>query len=296
MKRVFDKPFRKLISIYTLIFILLFTVCSSLNWLLTIYSKSIEVDSFAVFGIPIALSSLVTFLLFRKLVSRLNFDEKITSFTLWFLLPFPMAFSIAMSQKYFYDISYPVITIENPTEIQQYPDGRFFHIKNYFVVKDHFFCLREKHVTGKYGHTLVASTYYTSAMYDDSTQTDGYSTTAYGISFSAAFDNRITHLDTQSRKVQHFYDQSENNYAQYDFKNTVLFEKVFNSDVASYFIESWSNNRYSDKSFMPIVLIKKNETIDEICQYDWHMLIYSISICYGVTILFLAIFQFSNTD
>ena len=140
MKRVFDKPFRKLISIYTLIFILLFTVCSSLNWLLTIYSKSIEVDSFAVFGIPIALSSLVTFLLFRKLVSRLNFDEKITSFTLWFLLPFPMAFSIAMSQKYFYDISYPVITIENPTEIQQYPDGRFFHIKNYFVVKDHFFC------------------------------------------------------------------------------------------------------------------------------------------------------------
>jgi hypothetical protein len=138
---------------------------------------------------------------------------------------------------------------------------------------------------------LVVSNYFTTAIYDDSTQTDSLSKVAYGTLFSTSIHNGVFDKDLQTPIIKKFNIQSDIDYSNYNFYNVDLFERVFNSDDAVNSNESWMNNSSYDKRIKPIVITKMNRTLDELNQNNWNMFVYTTVISYFTSIIFLFLFN-----
>lgn len=264
-------------------------VCYSfLNWYLTTKTKVLQIDEGIVdYWIPIIICFIFSFFVFKPLINLQKFSKNNSEFSFG-LIPCSIALSVSFSQQYYRDKSYPVITIEKPTDILRYPNDRYFIIKHYFVAKERYFILRTAEKTGRFGEGRFCSDYYTVAMYNDSSQLEGKSKVAYGIVFSEhSVDSEI--------EEGRFNRRSHENYLHNDFIHTIMFEREINTDRAINFNNSWGSNAYSDKNFKPIVLTRLTRTISEIYEKDKELLRYSIGI-YFVVVFLLFMFKVSSLD
>lgn len=292
MNNINDKLFLKLLKTYTYAFVLIFVGYTLINWFLTAKFRFLEINTvYIVVFVPLLVCLIFTYFVFRPLIYKLKFNQKAAEFSLWILLPFSIGISIAFSQSFFIDKSYSVIAIDKPSDIVKYPKERFYKIKKYLILPERYFIIREQHTLGKNGTTLVVSNYFTTAIYDDSTQTDSLSKVAYGTLFSTSIHNGVFDKDLQTPIIKKFNIQSDIDYSNYNFYNVDLFERVFNSDDAVNFNESWMNNSSYDKRIKPIVITKMNRTLDELNQNNWNMFVYTTVISYFTSIIFLFLFN-----
>jgi hypothetical protein len=292
LNNINDKLFLKLLKTYTYAFVLIFVGYTLINWFLTAKFRFLEINTvYIVVFVPLLVCLIFTYFVFRPLIYKLKFNQKAAEFSLWILLPFSIGISIAFSQSFFIDKSYSVIAIDKPSDIVKYPKERFYKIKKYLILPERYFIIREQHTLGKNGTTLVVSNYFTTAIYDDSTQTDSLSKVAYGTLFSTSIHNGVFDKDLQTPIIKKFNIQSDIDYSNYNFYNVDLFERVFNSDDAVNFNESWMNNSSYDKRIKPIVITKMNRTLDELNQNNWNMFVYTTVISYFTSIIFLFLFN-----
>jgi hypothetical protein len=224
-------------------------------------------------------------------VKELNYTEKGADFLLWFILPFSMWTPIAFSQGYFKDISYGVVSIDKPSEVFEHSSERFFKIKNFTIAPDNYFIIREKHTSGRNGTTLNVSNYYIVPMYDDTIamNSDTLTSIGYGVRFSTSMHNGFFDKKEQEPKIQEFNKTSAKEYEQYNFYHADYFEKISNTDDATYFTEAAERNRNFDHNRKPTILVSKSGTIADLYEKGKNMFIYStlISLGIGLTALFL---------
>jgi hypothetical protein len=292
LNNINDKLFLKLLKTYTYAFVLIFVGYTLINWFLTAKFRFLEINTvYIVVFVPLLVCLIFTYFVFRPLIYKLKFNQKAAEFSLWILLPFSIGISIAFSQSFFIDKSYSVIAIDKPSDIVKYPKERFYKIKKYLILPERYFIIREQYTLGKNGTTLVVPNYFTTAIYDDSTQTDSLSKVAYGTLFSTSIHNGVFDKDLQTPIIKKFNIQSDIDYSNYNFYNVDLFERVFNSDDAVNFNESWMNNSSYDKRIKPIVITKMNRTLDELNQNNWNMFVYTTVISYFTSIIFLFLFN-----
>lgn len=283
--------FKKLLKKYLTVFVLIFTSYTLINWFLSTHFDLGINENYLNFWIPALVCAVLTYIYLRPLVNELSYTEKGADFLLWFILPFTMWIPIAFSQEYFKDISYGVVPIDKPSEVFKYPSERFFKIKSFAVEPDNYFIIRERHTSGKNGTTLNVSNYYIVPMYDDTIVNNGDTKTSigYGVRFSTSMHNGIFSKKEQEPKIKEFNERSANEYEEYNFYKADYFEKISNTDDASYFTEAAERNRNFEHNRKPTILVSKNGTIADLYENGENMFIYStlISLGIGLTALFL---------
>jgi len=168
--------------------------------------------------------------------------------------------------------------------VLKFPNEQYFKIKKYYIQRQHYFCINEKHTVGKYGTTLVYSKNFTLPMYDDSAKRYDLAKVAYGICFNIHIGNALLERNEQPAIIDSFSKVVDTGYCNYNFYQPVLFVKE-NLYDEKYFKESWQDNRYLDQGANPIVLIGKSETIAEIYHKDWSSLKYGTLISFGFAVL-----------
>lgn len=283
--------FKALLKKYLIVFILTFISYTFVNWFLSTHFELGINENYLDFWIPALVCAVLTYIYLRPLVKELNYTEKGADFLLWFILPFSMWTPIAFSQEYFKDISYGVVSIDKPSEVFEHPSERFFKIKNFTIAPDNYFIIREKHTSGRNGTTLNVSNFYIVPMYDDTIamNSDTLTSIGYGVRFSTSMHNGFFDKKEQEPKIQEFNKTSAKEYEQYNFYHADYFEKISNTDDATYFTEAAERNRNFDHNRKPTILVSKNGTIADLYENGKNMFIYStiISLGIGLTVLFL---------
>ena len=128
----FDQVFFKLIKTYILVFVLTFLGYTFLNWYLTIKTQLLEInEKYVNYWIPIGICYLLTFFIFNPLVKDAKLKEKATRVSLWLIIPFSIGIPLALSQIYFKDKSYSIISVDKPNDILNYKNERFFKINDW---------------------------------------------------------------------------------------------------------------------------------------------------------------------
>lgn len=281
---------KKLLKKYLTVFVLTFVSYTLVNWFLSTHFDLRIKENYLNFWIPALVCAVLTYIFLRPLVNDLNYTEKGADFLLWFILPFSMWTPIAFSQGYFKDISYGVVTIEKPSEVFKHPSERFFKIKSFSVEPDNYFIIRERHTSGKRGTTLNVSNYYIVPMYDETTanKEDRKTFIGYGVRFTTSIHNGFFSKEEHEPKIKEFNEKSAKDYEEYDFYNADYFEKISNTDDATYFTEAAEHNPNFDHNRKPTILVSKNGTIGDLYENGKSMFIYStlISLIIGLTALF----------
>jgi hypothetical protein len=257
------------------------------NWFVSTHFDTGINDDYTNFWIPALICAVLTYIYLRPLVKEQHYTEKGADFLLWFILPFTMWIPIAFSQDYFRDISYSVVTIDKPSDAFKYPSERFFKIKSFAVEPNNYFIIREKHTSGKNGTTLNVSNYYIVPMYDDTmkTYTDTGTSIGYGVKFQTSMHNGFFSKKEQEPKIEEFNEESAKEYEEYDFYEADYFEKISNTDDATYFTEAADRNRYFDHNHKPTIFVSKNGTIGDLYENGKNMFIYSTLISLGIGLL-----------
>jgi len=206
------------------------------------------------------------------------------------LIPISLGFPIAFSQNLFTNYDYKIINVEKVTDILKYPEEKYFKLKDFFVAKEKVFVINESHTIGKYGNELVVSNYATTAMYNDSTESNKLAKVAYGIHFSTKISNRVFDSN-QEKEIKKFDSTSYNDYQKYNFYKSQIFERQFDSDDAKYYNESWNRNYSSDKTINPIVLERMDRSLAEINDSNKKTAFYSTIICFLLATILLTLFE-----
>ncbi|MBL7724223.1 MAG: hypothetical protein JNK27_08730 [Chitinophagaceae bacterium] len=288
--------FKALLKKYLTVFILTFVTYTFLNWFLSTRFDTGINENYLNFWIPALVCAVITYIYLRPLVKELNYTEKGADFLLWFIIPFSMWTPIAFSQGYFKDISYGVVTIDRPSDVFKHPSERFFKIKAFTVEPDDYFIIREKHTSGKNGTTLNVSNYYIVPMHDDTIakNSDTVTTIGYGVCFTTSMHNGFFSKKEQEPKIEDFNEKSAKEYDDYDFYNADYFEKISNTDEATYFTEAADRNSSFDHSRKPTIFVRKSGTISDLYENGKKMFIYSILISLGIGLVSMFLVNLFN--
>jgi rhomboid protease GluP len=234
--------FKRIIKPYLATFIVLFIGYSFLNWLLTTKTGLIKIDKdYLNFFIPFIITYIPIVFILRPIVNRFPLRSKIKDALLWVLLPFSISIPTIISQRYFKDISYQLVTINNPEEALLHPNERFFKIKTYHVNRGDFSLFKERHVSGIKGKTLKANNYYIAPLYSDSLNQKFK--VAYGIKYATSINYGMLFRDKAPRKTKEFDIESEEDFSAHDFYNVAFFELQMDSEDNFNSYQLDSNNR-----------------------------------------------------
>lgn len=282
---MFDTVIKK----YLLIFVLTFAGYTFLNWFTSLHFDLTIHKNYVDFWIPAVICYILTYFIFRPLLKKLGYKKKATDFLLWCLIPFTIWIPIAFSQGYFKDISYNIVTIDKPKDLDKYPNERFFKIRNFVVDTAKHFLIKERHTSGKYGSTLNLNSYFVIPMFDDTTQkkNNQISKVGYGVKFHKSFNNGLLFNDGQEEKVAAFRQKSKKDFSKYDFYKVGYFEKIKNTDDAKYLLEAESYNSSFDKTAGNIVLMNRSGTIQDLYKKGKKMFLYSTLVCLSIGLITL---------
>lgn len=285
-----------LIKKYVLIFLLTFAGYSAVNWLIGMNVETGINEKYLNYWVPLFICYAISYFIFRPFLKRLNYKKKTADGLLWFILPLTIGFPIAFSQNYFKDISYKVITIDKPKDLDKYPNERFFTIKQFTVDPSGYYLLKEKHTSGKGGTTLNLNSYFLIPVFDDTVQKNNYQTTkiGYGVKFNTSLSNGIFIRDGQENKIAAFWQKSREDFANYNFYDAGFFERIKNTDDTHYFLEAASKNASFDKTTETIILIKRTGSIQDLFSRERKMFVCSTLVCLGVglaTLFFINRYQ-----
>lgn len=280
-----------LVKRYLTVFASTFISYTFFNWFVSTHLDTAINNNYLNLWIPALICGILTYIYLRPEVKRQNYTERGTDFLLWFIIPFTLWIPIAFSQDYFKDISYNVISIDKPSDVIKHPSERFFKIKTFTVKSDNYFIIREKHTSGKNGTTLNVSNYYIVPMYDDTNSYSFNSITSfgYGVRFTTSMHNGFFDNKEQQLKIEAFNEKSAKDFGEYDFQAADYFERVVNTDQATYFTEAANHNQYFDHNRKPTIFVSKSGTIDDLYKRGQNMFLYStlISLSIGLISMFL---------
>jgi len=285
---------KRIIKTYLTLFAVFFTGYSFLNWLLTTKTGLIKIDKdYSNFWIPFIIIYIPTFFILRPLIKKSFFRLKTKDGLLWALLPFSISIPTAFSQQYFKDISYQVISINNPDETLLHPNERFFKIKTYHVNRSDFSLFKERHVSGAKSKSLKVNNYYVAPMYSDTA--NHTFKVAYGVKYATSLNYGLLFRDEAPQKTQEFNIKSEKEFSNYDFYNAIFFERQIDSEDEVNFNAAWRQNSILNESNNPIVLVPKNESFGRLQSRGRNMTVFSILISLSITIGLLYIFNHFRT-
>ena len=273
-----------MIKKYLLIFVTTFVGYTFINWFASLHFDLNINKNYVDFWVPAVICYVLTYFIFRPFLKKLNYKKKATDFLLWCLIPFTIWIPIAFSQGYFKDISYKVITVNKPKDLDKYPKERFFKITNFVVDTSKHFLIKERHTSGKYGSTLNLNRYFVIPMFDDTIQKNDnqISKVGYGVKFNKSLNNGLLFKDGQDEKVAAFRQKSKEDFSKYNFYKVDYFEKIKNTDDSKYLLEAESYNSSFDKTADNIVLMNRSGSIQDLYKRGEKMFLYSTLICLGL--------------
>jgi hypothetical protein len=269
-----------IIKKYILIFFLTFVGYSAVNWLIATQVNTGINEEYLDFPIPFLICYAISYFIFRPLLKRLKYKKK-TIELLWFLLPLTMWYPIAFSQPYFRNISYKVIAIDKPKDIDKYHNEKFFTIKQFTVDAPGYSLVKEKHTSGRGGTTLIVNSYFPVPVFDDTVQKNNYQTSkiGYGVKFSTSLNNSIFSTNGQENKMAAFWQKSREDFNNYNFHDAGYFERIKNTDDARYFLEAAGKNESFDKTTENIILINRGGAIQDLFSMEKKIFVFSTMIC-----------------
>ncbi|HVZ96556.1 MAG TPA: hypothetical protein VG847_06760 [Chitinophagaceae bacterium] len=281
--------FTSLIKKYVLVFILTFSGYTFLNWFASLHSGISVNKDYADLWIPAIICYLLAFIVFRPVLKKLGYNKKVTGLLLYALIPVSMWLPIALSQGYFRDISYTIIPIDQPKELDDYPNERFFKINHFVVDTSRCFLIRERHTSGKFGSALQLNSYFVVPVFNDTTERNNSRTSriGYGVKFSASLANDLLYKSGQQKKVAAFWQRSKEDFSKYNFYQVDYFEKIENTDDAKYLLEAENNSPAFDKTAYNIILMNRSGTIQDLYAREQKTFLYSTLIFFGIALLTL---------
>lgn len=283
--------FKKIIKTYLTLFVLFYVGYSLLNWILTTKTGLIRIDkSYSNFWVPFTIIYIPVFFILRPLVKKSGFKSKTQDGLLWALFPFTISIPTAFSQDYFKDSSYGIVHIKYPEDVLSLPRERFFTIEKFRVRNDRFTLFKERHVSGGRSKSLKVNNYYIAPMFGSNTDT--ISQIAYGLRFSTSINHGLLFRDEQPEKIEAFNTKTSEEFSNYDLYKVIFFEKQMDSEDAEHFATAWKQNNLLDQNAEPVVLVGKNETLQQLLKRERDMTIYSVVICLTVAIGLLYIFEY----
>jgi hypothetical protein len=286
--------FKRIIKTYLTLFSVFFIGYSFQNWLLTTKTGLIKIDKdYSNFWIPFIIVYIPTFFILRPLIKKSSFRPKTKDGLLWALLPFSISIPTAFSQQYFKDISYQVVSINNPDETLLHPNERFFKVKTYHVNRSDFSLFKERHVSGVKGKSLKVNNYYIAPLYSDTS--NQVFKVAYGVKYATSINYGLLFRDEAPQKTEEFNIKSDKEFSNYDFYNSTLFERLMDSEDEVNFNAAWRQNNKLMESNNPIILVPKNESFGSLLSSGRNMTILSILISLTITIGLLFVFNHYRT-
>lgn len=282
---------KRIIKTYLTLFAVFFIGYSFLNWLLTTKTGLIKIDKdYSNFWIPFIIVYIPTFFILRPLIKKSSFRTTVKDGLLWASMPFSISIPTAFSQQYFKDISYQVISINNPDEILLHPNERFFKIKTYHVNRSDFSLFKERHVSGAKNKSLKVNNYYIAPLYSDTS--NQLFRVAYGIKYATSINYGLLFRNEAPQKTEEFNIKSKNEFSNYAFYNTAFFERQMDSEDEVNFNLAWRQNNKLMESNNPIILVPKNESFGSLLSRGRNMTFFSIII--SLTIILGLLFVFNH--
>lgn len=284
--------FKKIIQRYLILFVLFYVGYSLLNRLFTGKAQLVTIDKdYTNFWGPFVLIYIPLFFYLRPLVKKSGFKVKAQDAWLWVLFPFSISVPTAISQPYFKDMGYRMVSVDYPEDVLAYPKEKFFTIRDFWVKNDGFNLYKERHVSGYRSKTLKVNNYYLAPMFGKN-NVNGVSKIGYGIKFSTSLNHGLLFRDNQPQKIQEFNKKTAEEFSNYDLYAITFFEKQMASEDATQFAYAWKQNDWLDSTAVPVVLVAKKETFKQMMKKERSTAVYAVIISLVVTLGLFSLFEF----
>lgn len=283
--------FKKILKTYLTLFVLFYVGYSFLNWLLTTKTGLIKIDkSYSNFWVPFTIIYIPVFFLLRPLVKKSELKPKTQDGLLWVIFPFTISIPTAFSQDFFKDSSFRIINVKNTEDVLLYPRERFYKIEEFQIKNDGFTLFKERHVSGGRSKSLEVNNYYIAPMYGSNRDT--ISKVAYGLIYSVSLNHGLLYRDEQPKKIEEFNTKTAEEFSNHNLYQVTFFEKQMDTEQAEHFALAWKQNNMLDQNTEPIVLVPKEETLQQLLKRERGIAVYSVVICVTVAIGLLYIFEY----
>jgi len=105
-RKFFTDSFLKLLTTYTIVFIVFYTLYTALNWFLIVRLHVPVSGELVDFWIPCILGFIISYFYLTPIVKRLKIRKNAASALNWFILPVTLGLAVTFSQNYYKDRSY----------------------------------------------------------------------------------------------------------------------------------------------------------------------------------------------
>ncbi len=207
--------------------------------------------------IPFALPWVAVLFWLRRRIGLLNlrFKDGDVYFLYKFLMAVAMTIPLIVSQSYLETASYPLITLENASQVSQYPSEKYFQIKSFEVDAPRSLSHVSARTFGRNQDDLRVYIYLACPL----AQSRGV---WYGIKFQESINKRLSD-DKKDKVYQDFVEKTKQDFEAYDFQNLSYFEKLGYSDDQDGFLEAVQKGSTSPQRAKNVILIPQKEEFSQ---------------------------------
>ncbi len=205
------------------------------------------------FWIPFAIPWIPVLIWLCKRIRILNIRGKNDNG--YFLYQFAMVAAIAapiiISQNYIEKSSFELNKVSSVTEIKELKNEKYFKIGSFEINQKQSLPYVTARTSGKNNQSLTYYLYLTCPFQNTSS-------VWYGVKYQKKLSNRLSEEQKES-EYKKFLDQSEKDFANYNFYEDSYFEKLRYSDDHDGFLEALKNSAPNFKGKDQIILIPKKD-------------------------------------
>lgn len=218
---------------------------SFLNWLIFLKNELFQIkELYSNLLIPMVLSGLIAWLLFRPKLKLLNLEMKngnlrdFYSFILWIILSIPLI----ISQEYIITALGKLTELKSINEINKFEATKYYSIKNYYVYKNVYGVYPTFDVSGKYNESLNLHIYFAAPIFEFESDTNNIEPAGWlGIKYDETISNKLE-LDEKDKKYQEFINESISNFQYKNISDFIYLDRIKHSDKKEGFIEAVRTN------------------------------------------------------
>ena len=219
-----------LIIPFVICYILALSLPMALRWLIEIKlgTNSIDQEFLDLWG-PVLVSFLIFWLVLKKRINIIK-SEKLTPFFFIAFISVTTMLPNFFMQDFVSNASFELISINNPDDIQQVKDEKFFKISNFSVKHDLSAFYNDFKVSGKYSERITMRIYAATPIVSNRGLKIWH-----GVVFNKSISNRV---DDDEKEVifKKFYRDTLTSFRGYDFKKVDYFKLLRKSYKTVFFL------------------------------------------------------------